>query len=344
MGFFKNIQENADNIWVNKAVDIALSDNNALLPGWTQRKHRLLQHKLAYARQETPEILLLGSSRQGFHNKFTDRSYVNAWINSAMLGDRLLTYEAFSNQGVPKKVIIGIDPWMFDANAWRNIQFDASIDIFSEELKSIAPKLELTLEILNNNWSTCNESDGKWLNDMRFESPDYYTQVVKKEKASVSLPSAIESSVAKEHRIMFPDGSFEHAGHIHDKAVEDIWVEASRWGAAYGIYIKNKFFNINPFLWSVFTKFIDYVYENGSEIFFLITPFHPAAYHAYNLVAKDGVDLFNIIENKIYEYTKKYNSQILGSFNPANIASIDDFVDSWHLKRTFIPRLVKNLF
>lgn len=338
----------ADEQWARYAAGIVLEGQNARLPGWTQKRHRLLQRQLAQQRETPADVLLLGSSRHGFHQSLSaSKKVINLWINSAMLGDRLFTYEAYTKRHpAPPVLIIGLDTWMFDARAWRNIQFGASsLPIFAEDYHDIAEKLGFNVAELEAQWSkwreTSIEGAPEWLEDMRFESPGYYASTMKKQKLSLEVPQATQSDVDPQARIIFPDGSFEHAKSALDVSPDEVWVEASRWGAAYGLYMKHGFQQADALLWTIFTRFTEYAKQSGTEIILFFPPFHPAAYHAYRLTASyANEDFLGLLEKKIVEYAGEQKLHVIGSFDPDNCAArASDFVDSWHLQRSLMPRL-----
>ncbi|MCH2232353.1 MAG: DUF1574 domain-containing protein [Crocinitomicaceae bacterium] len=117
-------------IWVNWTVDPAhllsnkfytdaaqkLKSSNIVLPG-NCNEHLLIKEMLA--EQTKKSGLVLGSSRSLIINEaeFGSADFFNLSLSASNLEDIIAAYGIYySKFGIPKKVIIGIDPWIFNEN------------------------------------------------------------------------------------------------------------------------------------------------------------------------------------------------------------------------------------
>jgi hypothetical protein len=329
--------------WAARAADILLSGQNALLPGWTQRRHRLLQKRMAWGRSrrgDRPDFLVLGSSRQGFTRPLSQKAKgVNLWINSAMMGDRPFTARlAEKTFGIPDVVMVGADPWMFDPRAGRMAEFTRwSLPVFAEEYaEAVAGYPGMGAGEFHEQWGEPLSPGAA----ARLAIPSFGD-----DPAFRRLPSPIDGEEHEEFIVAFPDGSFEHRLGYRDRPVDEVWVEAARWGAEYAWYMRNTFPEPDPFLWRVFTGFFTRLIEGGRKVIIYLPPFHPAAYHSYRLAAaRMERPLLERLEADIGDFAGKLGITVTGSFDPTHYsAAAEDFVDGWHARRSSMPKFFGTL-
>ena len=97
--------------------DILLSGRHAA--GVSEYNDRLMQRLYAEGLHAAPDVLVLGSSRVMPLRAldFAPRTFYNASVSSATLNDVLALRELFASRGGKTSLlIVGIDPWMLQAN------------------------------------------------------------------------------------------------------------------------------------------------------------------------------------------------------------------------------------
>ncbi len=300
-----------------------------------------MQRLLASSRRENVDLLVIGSSRQGYHSQLIPNGKsVNLWINSAMLGDRLFTYKAFEkSNAIPKSVVVGVDPWMFDPMASRGKIFNAhSLVVFSEEYREVIQEYsEISEDGFHRSWGAPLPADRGGVKNISPKSIKF--EIFEQAKL---IPFPIDSDPHPVCATLYLDGTFEHSkrtlDHSRDR-LDEVWEEAARFGAEYGWYMLKLFPKPDVFLWNLFLGFLLNVKAHTETLIVHIPPFHPAAYCSYELVSKRvNNPLLQTLESGIRNFAQANGVQVVGSFDPGRAGAVaEDFTDSWHFKRDVMP-------
>jgi hypothetical protein len=77
---------------------------------------RVLQYNIINAYQKSPEVIVLGSSRVMLVGKaYSNSTLMNHSVSRCLLEDMIGIYQIFKNNQVfPNKILIGMDPWIFN--------------------------------------------------------------------------------------------------------------------------------------------------------------------------------------------------------------------------------------
>jgi len=128
---------------------------------------RRLQKELIENLKKTPDIVILGSSRTMLINDeyFTEKFLLNNSVSGASIEDLISIYQIYKSKGmIPGKVIIGIDPWLFNENnnqsRWKTLEkefntfFEKDL-IFKDNLSLVSiKKFQMFFDITDNLYVT----------------------------------------------------------------------------------------------------------------------------------------------------------------------------------------------
>ena len=80
--------------------------------------------------------------------------------------------------------------------------------------------------------------------------------------------------------------------------------------------------------------------ENGTEVEFLLLPYHVTVYEY--LTTNEKYKLISSVEKYITYFAREHNISIYGSYNPKSFnLNTEDFYDGMHLNRNGINKILK---
>jgi predicted glycosyltransferase involved in capsule biosynthesis len=80
---------------------------------------RLFQKELIISEEIYPNFVIVGSSRTMLINSdlFLSSSFLNNSVSGASIEDIISIYQLYKvNNKLPKKILLGVDPWLFNRN------------------------------------------------------------------------------------------------------------------------------------------------------------------------------------------------------------------------------------
>jgi hypothetical protein len=302
---------------------------------------RRLQVLFAEAQDKPRDILVLGSSRaMGISSKLLNSpSLYNAWVNCGVLRDHLAIYGTFRRRGLlPKTLILGVDPWLFNAESLYNKKkLDAALepdyhlmmknmglpikgtearDLFS----SLDPRIEKYLELL---------------------SPAYLQQSVKfliaKKKARSQSKSSPENpdgtkrchaALPGEEPFKYSDGSYLYPKSKNNRPPETVLLDVAK---ATQFNVFENYTQFDPELVEEFEHLVARAQQDKVEVVFYLPPLHPVLYEK----VANTPEYRKVIEAELYfrNYAEKLGIRVRGSYNPQTCGlESSDFVDGWHLR------------
>lgn len=281
---------------------------------------RLIQKYYFNHLREKKDILVLGSSRvlQIRHEFFPKGSFFNCGVSNGSLEDIIAIYQIIKEHDkLPNVMVIGVDPGMVSKNR-------------------------------GNAWESLAEEYYRAMNDMKLETPDYYSGLkLKKAQALISMSYLKESiKMIKNNRIEYfkvtetdksvnmirkKDGSRSMDEKTRKKAYSDVETEILEL-----LSEKDKFsFDINDKQILIFESFIKEIKEKNITIVFFLHPFHSYFYQSY--IGMDEV------ENYLLKYAEKNDIVVIGSYDPKKAGVMDtDFYDFLHLQKEGIDTMFRN--
>jgi hypothetical protein len=279
-----------------------------------------------------PDTIALGSSR--IMQMDTELADGGTFFNFAMTGadyyDIIGTFYLFDRQGtLPKNVIIGVDPWLFDTSA------DSTDARSNKELYAAFLWYALGMEV---DYEEPDATD-KW---EALYSPSYFQgniSYVFQSKDGVKKPQPVFGDLyAQNTEVKRYDGSLLYALDYRTRSQED------RDGDA--LYQTVNFFRMEEYTHpdserlKIFEQFLSYMQGKGINVFLVLTPYHPIAYD--NALEKaDHYSGFFATEPAIRRIAEQLNIPVYGSYNPHAIIGVTsaDFYDGIHCTAECIAKL-----
>jgi len=287
----------------------------------------LLKEKQIAAMSHAPETVIIGSSHV-MYIPFDYRDTYNAGMSGAYLGDYysivgLLKYY----DKMPKRVVIGVDPWAFLRAASNGRQTSITqyavylIDGFSEK-EHLYDK---------------NVKDIRGYSKIKeLYSLEYFRDSLKRlektglKKGNETVSVASDEVVGEKQKIA-PGGRYVPA--IKDfHTSRDIENEVATQVKSGTIYQVGKGFkDIPPERWNEFEQLIKYLLDNGVKVHLYLPVWHPKVYEFF--VSHENFSGVENVENAVRKLGEKYNIPVHGSYNPIkNNYTTNDFMDWLHLK------------
>ncbi|HPM11150.1 MAG TPA: hypothetical protein PK941_11970 [Paludibacter sp.] len=303
--------------------------NDKMIAGLSNYDERQLQKLIIENSDKKINTIFLGSSRgmqlRQSYLRFGGGSqkFFNHGMSGSSLEDYMAIIGLYESKGyLPKKVIIGVDPWIFNKNSgqfrWKSIgQYYKNI-----LGKMNAGKLEVDLsdnskylQLINLDYTVAN------LNSI--------ITLKKKHKFYITNTIAVDDFVRE------PDGSIHYSYNVRFQKDIDTQISA-KMAANAPVYSLEMFYKLSNT--KLFEDFIAYLQQNGIEVIFLLPPYHPIT---YNLLVKDPkYKIIMDVEIYLKNLASSRNLKITGSYNPQNdnFSSVD-FSDGKHGKDIVMKKL-----
>ncbi|GAB5522323.1 MAG: hypothetical protein Roseis2KO_01950 [Roseivirga sp.] len=292
----------------------------------TNYDERVFQRHFIQSLKEAPDIVVLGSSRTALIGSelLNENSVINNSVSGASIEDLLALYQIYkSNNLLPEKFMIGIDPWMFNMNNGQT------------KWKSIATEYEEFLNRGNDNL-TFLDGLGKYSQLLSLSYFQASLPEVTKNLKGLGLPLASEKRV-NESNTKLGDGSLTYSDALQSVSQEQVEKEVDEYlsGAIYGV---EDFFEISPAYLEQLKMLLTDMIEEEIEVSLFMAPYHPRVYSIlsldYPLVQETEVIVKNLSRDlRVTHY---------GSFNPStDDLKPGDFYDGMHCKIAGIKKILK---
>jgi hypothetical protein len=310
-----------ENGFENKIAGILKSGQN--VTNITNYNDRIFQREIINSGKVKPTVIVLGSSRAMLISAelYGDSSLFNNTVSSACIKDIIAIYQIYkSNNELPKKVIIGIDPWLFSENItetkWKFIS--SYYEAFVAKPGAV---------------KTHNADYAKY---EELFSLSYFQSSLK------NLPAKIKGSVnpiptSKRENFLITkltDGSFVYAEEFRNASpakVENIIKSY----LSNDISKKGKLYTVSEEVQNLFKKLITDMKENNIEVEFFLSPF-PKVVYGYS------TSNYQEIEDIVTKFAKEQKIKVWGTYNP-NTLGMDNsyFFDGRHCNEKAMRVLFK---
>ncbi len=285
-------------------------------------------------RADHPNVLVLGSSRtlnmRGY--MFPQSKFVNGSMLGSTVREVLATYAVVHRRGIhPDTVIVGIDPWMLNADA-----FDGRWIAIRSDFNSALAILGVT------RWPSPRMPQETQSRLGALFSADYFQQSIR----SVSNRSAkpnwyVSDSSENVGFTRLPDGSYitSQAHRANDQAAVDALAEKY---AADGIYMLNANARVDSTLLYAIMRMLQTIRQDGSVPVLYLPPYNPIV---YSRIANDPTHrIVAEAETELREMASRQGVRVIGSYDPGAIGfSNADFYDGHHLRESALEKLVASL-
>lgn len=286
---------------------------------------RILQKELINKLHSTPDVLILGSSRTMLINStfFEEKKVINNSVSGASIEDLIAIYQIYNEKDIlPKKIILGIDPWLLNDNngqkRWKSLEKEYAS--FSNERK------EINKSILDNKV--------KQLFSLSYFQASFKNlpNVIKGKSEPIASTEKYNQTTTK-----LVDASLSYGKQYREVSNEEVNNKAKKYISG-NIYSIEKFNSVSPEILQEFEKLCLSILENNIELSFFLAPYHPIVYEK---VVQDYSVVLDA-ENQIVKFAEEKGIEYFGSFSPqkADVNNID-FYDGMHCKEQTVREIMK---
>jgi len=302
--------------------------------GLNNYDERTFQRELATRDTTAPATLVIGSSRSmtvGSEEVGAPRVR-NAAVSGANLFDVLGIYELYARRkSVPRSLVLGIDPWMFNANSgdsrWVSLVHEAGGML--ARLGLPAPNELVVARARASRAAT-------------LVSLDYFQQGVRELIRYRGIPESflIATSDSNPALTRKPDGSIVYGEDLRHLSQDDVARAAKAYAETSPIYQLGGFNRIDPADSVVFDRFVRVAQADGNDVTLLLAPYHPVVYDVlrnderYTMVAK--------AELLVRHVGAAAGIRVCGSYDPAAVGlGPADFYDGMHARPAALGRILR---
>lgn len=278
-----------------------------------------------------PDTLALGSSRvMQLSQDIVGGSFFNGGLSGASFMDVVNTWYLFERAGkLPKNLILTVDPWLFNGASAEDLNRKSDTALFSEFL-------EKSLGIPSNYQEPDPMERWKALVDPAYfqSNVQYYLKQRKSQQATGGNDSPffpVTGDISNlDYAVKFPDGSIQYPVSFRTMNSEQVLSEALAQAGTFSAM--HGFPQMDPHWTNLFDQFIRHVQQQGVNVVFLLTPYHPLlALNAHN--NPEGLEGFFQVEPWLREYSATHNIPLYGSYHAGRVGIPESlFFDGIHAK------------
>ncbi len=297
---------------------------NEPVDNYDRMDERGVLSQLANSLQTPYDTLAFGSSRVlQLRSEIADGgSYFNCGVSAGDFVDFLGLYYTFEKAGMaPKNVILELDPWLLSRYSYDR-QPKSDKNLYNEFLhEKLGYDVSYETEVQDNGKYKILFSPSYLQGnlDAYFNGGDTYAP-----------PAVVNGDYnAYPTNIKLPDGSVFYMASFRAAKPEEI-EERARNQAMEFLWM-DEFYELDPELCEIFDRYVQYLQNQGMNVIFLLTPYHPTVYNN----AMEYSDLYSgffATEPFYVKYAQKHNIPIYGSYNPFVTGTLEeDFYDGLHM-------------
>lgn len=318
-----------------KAAALLLSGKN--VAGMSDHDERILQEEIITKGSTCPDTLVLGSSRVMTLAGDVAGDGGTCW-NHGMSGAGIYDYLAIlgmyqSCGKCPKKVILGLDPWVLNENngETRHMSAVRYINIY-EEVLGVPKTMEEKKGLIS-------EKKVQFLSISYFQSS--VRSFLKNPKKSLHWGVdfyATEKTVVDEN-IRYTDGSIEYQAEEREKSTAQA-EDAARGYVTGEIYQIEGYDSLNKTYCILLEKMVDHLQKKGVDVCIYLPPYHPYVYRYLS----ENTTYKNVFaaEDHFLDLAREKKMAVYGSYDPGKIGCTgEDFLDGMHLRRSSMEKVWK---
>lgn len=296
---------------------------------------RLLHHYYMKGQPKRKDIIILGSSRmmQLRSSVFPGYRFYNNSLTLADLKDLLTIYGTYvAVHKEPACVLLGLDPWILNANSTR-LKDAYALEAEYEEARRLLGLPPLTAH----------------------RHPSYLLRL--KEAVVLFSPGYLQNSVdtlrsgGNGYRavgdqdvdccVRCSDGSLIYSRRYRTRPVPEVRRLAVDIGAPADVW--TSYSALDPTLKGEFETFVDFLLARGVKVIFVLIPYHPATYP--RMVGSRGYGLIPQVEQYFRSVAAKKHIDVVGSYDPTRLGCREDeFFDGVHPKDSCMDRIFREYF
>lgn len=295
----------------------------------------MLRWQLAHRITRDPDAAVFGSSHSlGVSGRMVGADHsMNFSIPGSALADHFATAGILDARGIHSpRMVIFVDPWLFDRGAdfggWH-LQADAVIHL-ETVLSATPPRPEA---IFTGNRGVLARSRRPLF------SLEPILRMVDGAAAEFLLQARLAPPGQEGPHILARDGSLPPSDSSQAPATAAVEALALRqFGENPDRHRYGTFERFDPQLWDYFDRWVQYYRRQGSEVWLVLSPYHPAIYP--RILRSPGNQL-KAVEARLREYSRRTGIPLVGSYDPARAGvTADLFYDGDHLREEGLQRLL----
>ncbi len=335
------------NLWVDpaqiyhsdyeeKAAKILVSGQNAA--GMRNYNERKLQEQIILHETECPETVVIGSSRVMTMDRRVigaEGTFRNLGLSGAGICDYLGLMGIYCKEDkLPEKIVLGLDPWIFNINngEGRYEYLSDYIAFFMRELKD-----DSQAEGHADKYTSNAEEMFQFLSFSYFQNS--IEMIEKNPHDSLIRNKAdfyVTSEINVDDMIRYADGSIEYDLQTRNKTAAQAKHEAMQFVAG-PVYQLEDFDRMDDGYLEMFESMVSWLLQNHVDVTFYLSPFHPYVYEFFS--KHKDYRMVEVTEKYFRNLAEANKIDVYGSFNPVLLkCSDEDFIDGLHLRRNSIHK------
>ena len=306
----------------NKIADIIFNNKNAT--NISNFDERILQRELIKKLEIRPDIMVLGSSRTMLINStyFKGSKLINNSVSGASIEDFISIFQIYKTRNMlPKQIILGIDPWIFNRNNGQE-----SWSTLRNEYYSFINKKTIKKESIINNKL-------KQLFSLSYFQSSFRNlpNVISGRDNPIATDNIYNKSNTK-----LVDGSLSYNKAYRESFNQNV-ESLVRSDLTKDMYAIENFDIISPQIFNEFEDLCQNILSNNIELSFFIVPYHPMFYQKI----EQDYPMVLLTESIIIKFANENNIKCYGSFNPMTESfKSQDFYDGMHAKESTIKKIL----
>lgn len=286
---------------------------------------RIFKKKLCenYIVSDSIDVLVLGSSRvhQISTRNFRGKKLLNMGVSGATIEDECaLMYTCVLSGLKPSLVLLGIDPFYFNANCVneRTKELRKQYDEYLTEIGQNKTRSQVVFD-----W----EKWGNLLSFSYFQQGIKYFGVGNKE---MTVTDRFENKLDTWHY----DGSITYGEEVRKRSVEEV----NEIAGSFTYYQWNKFNEISLEKAESLIELIDYIKSQNADILIFLPPYHPVTYDRF-MCQREFQQITNA-ELLMEKIVREENLEVVGNWNPKKCGCDEtDFFDAVHLNAKGLDKI-----
>ena len=307
--------------------------NGKMVAGYLGRSdERELERLVVENYPDRRDIIALGSSRSMLLRKrfiAGGVDFFNHAVSGGMIEDCVAIVGLYKRKGLlPKTVIIGMDPWMFNKNAWPGAEFWKILEPYYREMVDEFPKGPEEIDPVKSVAPPKLSATSKYEQLINLEyTLQNWQHVQKGEKIYVTSTADVDDYVRE------PDGSLHFPYTMRFRTMPEL--------GSIGLpeIIYHNFTELSGT--ELFENLVRWLKSHGVKVVFLLPPLHPDAYQICLRDPKYGITLK--IEAYLRQFARDNDITVIGSFDPSKYGfKAQDFSDMIHGHEHVMQKLFEN--
>lgn len=345
-----NVAVDPANLFTGAAYERGIAD---LLAGGTNvasianHDDRLVQRFYAQQVAETPDVLVLGSSRAMQIRKTVagEHTFFNASVTEATVPDFEGILQLYLARGhLPRTVILALDAWDLQTAdylvAWKTLSRERGA--FLEAMIREQPSLAKTLG---------DRQSGGPLDRLsglshygQAVSPSYFQASWQELVRRIRQPGTARkqyfatSETALDVAVKLADGSLVYGNAMRERSPEAVEREAQTYNTKWRDRLDQRTGKIEPIKKAEFEALVDYLAARGTHVAFYLGPYHPTTYSFF--MREKNLRIGGAVEDYIRSLAAARGMTVVGSYDPARAGvETTDFFDALHVRESGVAKM-----